>query len=111
MFSNVGKVELDLTGRMNEASYTQASATRPTANESATGKLEDIAKAPDTKADQGAEKAGNQMSDVSLKFKINEETKDVTILIVDRASKKVVRTIPPEEMSKMKPGELLEMFA
>lgn len=50
-------------------------------------------------------------SDVSLKFMVDEKTRDVTILILDRASHKVVRTIPPEEMSELDPGELLQLFA
>jgi len=41
---------------------------------------------------------------------IDAETKDVTILILDRASRKVVRTIPPEEMAELDPGELLQLF-
>ncbi len=45
-----------------------------------------------------------------LKFKIDEKTKDVTILILDRETRKVVRSIPPEEISKLEPGELLELF-
>ncbi len=51
-----------------------------------------------------------QMADVHLKFVIDAETKDVTILILDRTSRKVVRTIPPEEMAKIDPGELLQLF-
>jgi hypothetical protein len=35
----------------------------------------------------------------------------VTILILDRSSKRVLRTIPPEEMANIREGELLELFA
>ena len=48
---------------------------------------------------------------VQLKFKVDTETNDVTILILDRASHRVIRTIPSEEMSKLKAGELVELFA
>ena len=50
------------------------------------------------------------LTDCDLKFKIDAKTNDITILIVDRVSRKVVRSIPPEEMSHMDPGELLELF-
>jgi FlaG protein len=56
-------------------------------------------------------KSQGQMSDVSLRFKIDDQTHDLTILILDRASRKVVRTIPPDEIQNLKPGDLLELFA
>ncbi len=57
------------------------------------------------------EKFAKPLGDVSLKFKVDEDTHDVTVFIVDNASKKVVRTIPPEEMAKINAGELLQLFA
>jgi uncharacterized FlaG/YvyC family protein len=51
------------------------------------------------------------LGDVTLRFEIDSQTHDVTILILDRASQKVVRTIPPEEMARLDPGELLQLFA
>jgi hypothetical protein len=48
--------------------------------------------------------------EISLKYQIDEKTQDVTLLILDRASRKVIRSIPPEDMTKMDPGELLELF-
>lgn len=51
------------------------------------------------------------LGDVTLRFEIDRQTHDVTILILDKASQKVVRTIPPDEMARMDPGELLQLFA
>ena len=48
--------------------------------------------------------------DISLRYQIDEKTQDVTLLILDRSSRKVIRSIPPEDMTKMDPGELLELF-
>ena len=48
---------------------------------------------------------------VQLKFKVDAETNDVTILILDRQSHRVIRTIPAEEISKLKEGDLVELFA
>jgi uncharacterized FlaG/YvyC family protein len=50
-------------------------------------------------------------SDVVLKFQVNDETKEITVFLVDRASKKVLRSIPPDEVTKLKPGELLRLSA
>ncbi|GAB4481826.1 MAG: hypothetical protein Kow0088_24330 [Anaerolineales bacterium] len=56
-------------------------------------------------------KGARPLGDVTLRFEIDSQTHDVTILILDRASQKVVRTIPPEEMARLDPGELLQLFA
>lgn len=50
-------------------------------------------------------------SDVRLKFIVNENTHDITILVVDRASKKVIRAIPPEEMGQFQKGDIFDYFA
>jgi len=49
------------------------------------------------------------LSDVRLKFQVDPETKDVTVLVLDKASKKVIRTIPPEDIRKLNEGELFEL--
>jgi uncharacterized FlaG/YvyC family protein len=46
-----------------------------------------------------------------LKFQVDQKTNEVTVLILDRSTHKVVRTIPPEEMKNMDPGKLLQLFA
>lgn len=53
--------------------------------------------------------AGSQ--NVRLHFKVDPETHDITVLLVDTASKKVVRTIPPEELQKLNEGDLVELLA
>lgn len=49
--------------------------------------------------------------EVFLKFQVNKETNEVTVYVVDRTSRRVLRTIPPEEMSKLQAGDLLELLA
>jgi uncharacterized FlaG/YvyC family protein len=49
-------------------------------------------------------------SDVSLEFKVDPDNQDVTVLILDKKSRKVIRTIPPEELSKLREGDLVELF-
>lgn len=53
----------------------------------------------------------NGMADVFLRFRVDDETNEITVYVIDRASKRVLRTIPPEELSEMKVGELVELLA
>lgn len=48
--------------------------------------------------------------DTTIRFEVDAETHDVTLLIMDRETREVIRSIPPEEMRLMDPGELLELF-
>ena len=52
-----------------------------------------------------------QKQDVRMRFLVNPETKDVTVLIYDKSSQKVIRTIPPKELSQMKEGELVDLMS
>lgn len=60
---------------------------------------------------QEAPRPAVMSSDVFLKFQVNEKTNDVTVYVVDRATRKVVRAIPPEELNKLQVGDLLELLA
>jgi uncharacterized FlaG/YvyC family protein len=51
----------------------------------------------------------NNLSDVRLKFQVDPETQHVTVLVVDKASKKIIRTIPAEDIQKMNKGDLFEL--
>jgi uncharacterized FlaG/YvyC family protein len=42
---------------------------------------------------------------------VDAQTRDVTVLILDRASQKVIRTIPSDEMANLNEGDILELFA
>lgn len=106
---DVGRVELDVALRRNQAGAAQApnmAAKNATDGVAARGVTKGAEAAQPTKEEQS-----NSLVDISLKFQVDAETQDVTILILDRASRRVVRTIPPEEMSSLDPGELLQLFA
>jgi FlaG protein len=49
--------------------------------------------------------------DIRLKFMVDSQSKEVTVLILDRASQRVLRTIPADELSRLKEGDLIELFA
>jgi len=48
-------------------------------------------------------------SNVEIHFRVDRHTKNVTVFVVDRESKRVLRSIPPEELNKLQPGDLMEM--
>lgn len=51
-----------------------------------------------------------QYTDVHLKFQVDDDTNEITVLILDKISKEVIRTIPPEELSSLRAGDLFELF-
>ncbi len=109
--TNVGRVELDLANRAVKPENVQATGPALTKLQpSGEGDSSQVGAGQKVK-DSKSEKVTSALSDVSLKFQIDAKTNDVTIYILDKASRQVVRTIPPEDMKKMGPGELLELFA
>jgi uncharacterized FlaG/YvyC family protein len=50
-------------------------------------------------------------SDITIHFRVDEETKDLTVFIVDRESKRVLRSIPSDELNKLSAGDLLKLTA
>jgi len=48
---------------------------------------------------------------ISLQFRADEQTGKMTIFVVDRASKRVLRSIPASELHKLQAGDLLKLTA
>jgi uncharacterized FlaG/YvyC family protein len=40
---------------------------------------------------------------------VDAKTKDVTVFVVDRSSKKVLRSIPASELAKLSSGDLVSL--
>lgn len=57
------------------------------------------------------EQAAISANNVSVSFRINQETNELTVFIMDRESRKLLRTIPSSEFYKMNAGEILHMTA
>jgi uncharacterized FlaG/YvyC family protein len=53
----------------------------------------------------------NEMSNISLQFHVDDETQELTVFVVDRQSKRVLRSIPPGELYKLEAGDLLKLIA
>lgn len=70
---------------------------------------------PDNKAEAKPQPKPAQEPEVfrnlQLHFRVDPDTHDITVLMVDAASKRVIRSIPPEELGKLSQGELVEMLA
>jgi uncharacterized FlaG/YvyC family protein len=54
---------------------------------------------------------GNELSNVSIYFRIDDKTHDLTVFLVDRKSKQVLRSIPASELHKLQAGDLLKLTA
>ncbi len=50
-------------------------------------------------------------ADVVLRFNVDRDTREVTVYVMDRASRQVLRTIPPDELNNLKAGDLIELLA
>ena len=57
-------------------------------------------------------KAGNKISPsmkTKLKFQVDRDSNEVTVLILDAKSHEVIRTVPPEELAELTPGDLMDL--
>ncbi|HET9905628.1 MAG TPA: flagellar protein FlaG [Anaerolineales bacterium] len=50
-------------------------------------------------------------SNVSVHFRVNDDTHELTVFVVDRENKKILRTIPASEFSKLNAGDILQLTA
>ncbi|MBL8097138.1 MAG: flagellar protein FlaG [Anaerolineales bacterium] len=68
---------------------------------------DDRAAAAERKAEAEAEASRN----LALRFRIDPDTHDVTVLLVDQATKRIVRSVPPEDLQKLNNGDLVHLLA
>lgn len=50
-------------------------------------------------------------SNVTIHFRVDDETKELTMFVVDQKSKRVLRSIPDGELQKLQAGDLLRLTA
>jgi uncharacterized FlaG/YvyC family protein len=50
-------------------------------------------------------------ADVGLRFLLNEETRQVVVCFIDRATQKVIKSIPQEKLINLQARDLLDMLA
>lgn len=75
---------------------------KPATSESATA-----VKPMDVDAGQGASSPSN----VSIHFRLDDNTHELTVFVVDRKTKRVIRSIPASELHKLQAGDLLQLTA
>lgn len=63
------------------------------------------------KSQKQAEVASNQVGNVSIHFRLDDKTNELTVFVVDRKTKRVIRSIPASELHKLQSGELLKLTA
>lgn len=49
--------------------------------------------------------------DIGLRFQLNEETHQVMVCVINRATQKIIRTIPQEKLINLQANDLLELLA
>ena len=54
---------------------------------------------------------GESPSNVSIHFRLDEKTNELTVFVVDRKTKQVLRSIPASELQKLQAGDLLQLTA
>jgi len=68
-----------------------------------------IAETRTSQAPPPVEKSGSQSIKTKLKFQVDRESNEVTVLILDAKSHEVIRTVPPEELAELTPGDLIDL--
>lgn len=63
------------------------------------------------KAAEPAASAPVLNGDVRLKFVVDSKTNDVTVLVLDKTSRQIIRTIPTDELKNLTRGDLVTIFA
>ncbi|HEX7554976.1 MAG TPA: flagellar protein FlaG [Leptolinea sp.] len=108
--SEISKVNPSV-GLPKVASEYRDQAVRGANGEKAADSTEAASKSHQSKPTPSTEKPSPlMMSNVSLKFEVDEKTNEVTIKILDEKSKKVIRSIPPEELKDLRDGVMVELF-
>ena len=61
--------------------------------------------------EEGPPKAAASLTNVTLRYQVNSEDNSVTLLVVDVATRKVLRTVPPEELARLGFDHIIESLA
>jgi hypothetical protein len=49
-------------------------------------------------------------AEIALRFHVDPQTHEVTVFVLDKTHRHVIRTIPPEEMARLRAGEIIDLF-
>ncbi|HEX9028939.1 MAG TPA: hypothetical protein VF823_07185 [Anaerolineales bacterium] len=77
-----------------------------------TDPLAEITTCPDYgEVDCQDKKPISQSQDVRMRFLADPQTSEITILIFDKLTQEVLRTISPEELAELREGELIDLIS
>ena len=72
-------------------------------------------KSEETPGEPGAEILVNfeklECEDIGLRFQLNEETRQVIVYVINRATQKVIRAIPQEKLINLQASDMLDLLA
>ncbi len=63
------------------------------------------------KVDEAETNRETNLANISVHFQVDEQSNEMTVFVIDRASRRVLRSIPASELSKLQVGELLKLTA
>jgi uncharacterized FlaG/YvyC family protein len=98
----VRAAEMSVLARVMVSEKAENSAAR----ERAGSEAERVTKAPETEKEQF-----KPVSNISIHFNVDEETNRLIVIVSERDSGRVIRTIPASELEKMQAGDLLKLNA
>lgn len=77
------------------------------------GNRESLSVAPEKPAQPARNEAApvGNLLDISIHFNVDDETGQLIVVVVERASGRVLRAIPASELQKLRVGELLKRTA
>jgi flagellar protein FlaG len=104
----VSRVDMESPNRLAQvAAQTQETSQRQVPERKAEGPSQE-----ERILEQMSESLNQKLTPVntSLKFQINDETNEITVLIIDKSTNKVLHTIPAEEINNLPAGNLMQYF-
>lgn len=63
------------------------------------------------KQTEAEKEAARHLSNISIQFNVDDETNRLIVVVTERESGRVIRTIPTSEFEKMHAGDLLKLTA
>ena len=108
--SAVSRVDMDSSSRLAQVA---AQAQEVSQKQVPAKKAEAAPSQEDRILEQASESLNQKLTtmNTSLKFQIDDETNEITVLIVDKETNKVVHTIPAEAIKNLPAGNLMSYFA
>lgn len=111
--SQVGRLDPEITSKMiQEVAVQLERQTKPVENPAFAQELVKFTKTePKPGPEKGKSNEPSALNKTALRFRVDMETHKVTIMIVDKATDKVIATVPPEAIKDIPSGQLLEYSA